>query len=134
VSMPYITQEGKGGPPQPGFFGGILGRTRDPLFVLRDPSAANFDMPELALSPDVTPQRLDERRRLIDHLAAGTATDMSGFQTKAFDLLTSPATQRAFQIDREPTKVREAYGRNIYGQSVLLARRLIDAGTRVPGS
>ncbi len=38
VSMPYVTQEGAGGPPQPGFFGGLLGRTRDPLFVLRDPA------------------------------------------------------------------------------------------------
>ena len=56
---------------------------------------------------------------------------MDGFQARAFDLLTSPATQRAFRIDREPPRVRDAYGRNIYGQSVLLARRLIEAGTRV---
>ena len=131
VSMPYVTQEGKGGPPQPGFFGGLLGRARDPLFVLRDPNAPNFAMPELSLAPDVTPQRLDERRRLMDHLAGERVSDLSGFQSKAFDLLTSPATQRAFQIDREPAKVREAYGRNIYGQSTLLARRLIEAGSRV---
>src|SRR5206468_10543144 len=57
--------------------------------------------------------------------------EMDGFQAKAFDLLTSPATQRAFQLEREPLPVREAYGRNIYGQSVLLARRLIEAGSRV---
>jgi hypothetical protein len=131
VSMPYITQEGRGGPPQPGFFGGLLGRTRDPLFVLRDPNAADFAMPELSLSPDVTPQRMDQRRRLMDQLAGERAADMSGFQSKAFDLLTSAATLRAFQVDREPAKVRDAYGRNIYGQSVLLARRLIEAGTRV---
>src|SRR5262245_47318860 len=56
---------------------------------------------------------------------------MSGFQAKAFDLLTAPATQKAFAIDKEPPKLRDAYGRNIYGQSVLLARRLIEAGTRV---
>jgi uncharacterized protein (DUF1501 family) len=56
---------------------------------------------------------------------------MDGFQQRAVDLLSSPATQRAFQLHREPAKVREAYGRNIYGQSVLLARRLIEAGTRV---
>ena len=130
VSMPYITQEGRGGPPQPGFFGGLLGRGRDPLFVLRDPNAADFAMPELSLSPDVTPRRMDERRRLMDQLAGDRATDLSGFQAKAFDLLTSPATQRAFQVDREPAKVRDAYGRNIYGQSVLLARRLIEAGVR----
>src|SRR5262245_40970118 len=131
VSMPYITQEGKGGPPQPGFFGGLLGRNRDPLFVLRDPNAPNFAMPELSLSPDVTPNRMDERRRLMDRLAGAWATDLSAFQSRAFDLLTSAATLRAFQVDREPARVRDAYGRNIYGQSVLLARRLIEAGTRV---
>jgi len=74
---------------------------------------------------------MDERRRLMDQLAGERAPDLSGFQAKAFDLLTSAATLRAFQIDREPAKVRDAYGRNIYGQSVLLARRLIEAGTRV---
>src|SRR5262249_22712964 len=57
--------------------------------------------------------------------------EMDGFQARAFDLLTSPVAQRAFQIDREPLPLREAYGRNIYGQSTLLARRLIEAGTRV---
>ncbi len=56
---------------------------------------------------------------------------MTGFQARAFDLLTSPATQRAFDLRREPAAVRDAYGRNIYGQSVLLARRLIEAGSRV---
>jgi hypothetical protein len=135
VSMPYVTQEGRGGPPQPGFFGGLLGRTRDPLFVLRDPNAPGFGMPELTLAGDMTPERLDERKRLIDRLAGPIgdrpALELSGFQAKAFDLLTAPATQKAFQLDREPLALRELYGRNVYGQSVLLARRLIEAGTRV---
>jgi len=136
VSLPYITQEGAGGPPQPGFFGGLLGRTRDPLFVLRDPNAPGFAMPELGLNAEVNQARLDARNRLLDHLtsAAGkdrAAQEMTGFQTKAFDLLVSPDTQKAFQLDREPPALRDAYGRNIYGQSVLLARRLIEAGTRV---
>jgi uncharacterized protein (DUF1501 family) len=56
---------------------------------------------------------------------------MDGFRQRAFDLLSSTATQRAFQISEEPEATRNAYGRNIYGQSVLLARRLIEAGTRV---
>src|SRR5262245_39022464 len=132
VSMPYITQEGKGGPPQPGFFGGIMGRAHDPLFVLRDPNAPDFAMPELTLGPDINPHRLDERRRLMDGLAGLlAANDLDGFQARAFDLLTSPDTQKAFRLEREPLRVRESYGRNIYGQSVLLARRLIEAGTRV---
>jgi len=132
VSMPYITQEGRGGPPQPGFFGGMLGRSLDPFFMLRDPNAPQFALPELSLAPDVSPARLDERRRLMDQFGEQLSrNDMTGFQAKAIDLLTSATTRRAFQIDQEPASVRESYGRNIYGQSVLLARRLIEAGTRV---
>jgi hypothetical protein len=135
VSMPYITAEGRGGPPQPGFFGGLLGRTRDPLFVLRDPNAPGFALPELSLPADVNAGRLDDRKRLMDHLGrwgnGQLFQEMTGFQSRAFDLLTSPATQRAFQLEREPVPIRHAYGRNIYGQSTLLARRLIEAGTRV---
>jgi len=69
--------------------------------------------------------------RLGEGTADGKSQEMSGFQARAFDLLTSPATQKAFDLRREPVAVRDAYGRNIYGQSVLLARRLIEAGTRV---
>jgi uncharacterized protein (DUF1501 family) len=72
-----------------------------------------------------------ERLAKKGKLTSGPLREMDGFQAKAFDLLTSPATQKAFRLDREPGAVREAYGRNIYGQSVLLARRLIEAGTRV---
>jgi hypothetical protein len=138
VSMPYITAEGRGGPPQPGFFGGWLGRGADPLFVLRDPNAANFGMPELLPPAGMTADYLKRRRRLVGSLENADARwatgqqyrDIDSFQAKAFDLLTSPATQRAFQLEREPLPVRELYGRNIYGQSVLLARRLIEAGSR----
>jgi hypothetical protein len=138
VSLPYITAEGAGGPPQPGFFGGILGRQRDPLFVLRDPNAPGFAMPELALGPDVDPTRFDARKQLLGGLGGGDllrgerrAREMYAFQARAFELLTSAAAQKAFRIDREAPAVRDAYGRNIYGQSVLLARRLIEASTRV---
>jgi hypothetical protein len=135
VSMPYITAEGAGGPPQPGFFGGWLGRTFDPLFVLKDPSAASFAMPELALPPEVGPRRVESRRglsaRLDDLLRDRRTRDMDGFQARALDLLTSPAARNAFHLDREDPRTRDRYGWNIYGQSVLLARRLIEAGTRV---
>jgi uncharacterized protein (DUF1501 family) len=136
--MPYVTSEGRGGPPQPGFFGGLLGRARDPLFVLRDPNAPGFAMPEMSVSGTLTPQQMAERRHLMERLEAHASVlqdrppqEMASFQEKAFDLLTSQAAQRAFQLEREPAPVREAYGRNIYGQSTLLARRLIEAGTRV---
>jgi hypothetical protein len=138
VSLPYITAEGAGGPPQPGFFGGILGRQRDPLFVLRDPNAPGFSMPELALGPDIDPTRFDARKQILGGIGGGDplrgerrAREMDAFQARAFELLTSPVAQKAFQLDREAPAVRDAYGRNIYGQSVLLARRLIEAGTRV---
>src|SRR6202035_4266430 len=58
VSMPYITAEGRGGPPQPGFFGGWLGRTYDPLFVLRDPNAPDFRIEEVSPPASVPPERL----------------------------------------------------------------------------
>ncbi len=139
VSLPYITAEGRGGPPQPGFFGGWLGRTYDPLFILGDPNAPDFTMPELTPPIGVSPARLGEREGLLRSLGATPdrlahdrrSRDMDGFQARAFDLLNSPTTRRAFRLDREDPRSRDRYGRNIYGQSVLLARRLIEAGTRV---
>jgi hypothetical protein len=136
VSLPYVTAEGRGGPPQPGFFGGWLGRVCDPLFVLRDPNAPDFAVPELLPQPEVDGPRMYSRRQVlagVDGRAVGSESfrDMSGFQARAFDLLSSAAARQAFCLDREPHVVRDSYGRNIYGQSVLLARRLIEAGTRV---
>jgi hypothetical protein len=139
VTLPYITKEGAGGPPQPGFFGGLLGAAYDPLFVLKDPNAADFQVPELALPSDVGIDRLDRRKHLFAALEDSHArlapsdayNAMDGFQRRALELLTSERTQQAFRIDSEKTTDRERYGRNIYGQSVLLARRLIEAGTRL---
>ena len=139
MTLPYMTKEGAGGPPQPGFFGGFLGHSHDPLFVLRDPNAKDFGVPELTLQADVSAERLAVRRALYERLeqkvsdrfGGNSSTTMTAFQSRAIDLLTSPETQRAFQLRQEPDRVRDAYGRNIYGQSVLLARRLIEAGTRV---
>ncbi|OWK47415.1 hypothetical protein FRUB_01114 [Fimbriiglobus ruber] len=137
VALPFVTQEGAGGPPQPGFFGGWLGKPRDPLWVLRNPNAADFGMPELTMNPDLDPTRFNARRQLIAHLQSPAGSladralqDMDGVCAKAYDLLTSPAMQQAVRIDREDPKTRDAYGRNIYGQSVLLARRMIEAGSR----
>jgi Protein of unknown function (DUF1501) len=139
VCLPYITKEGAGGPPQSGFFGGLLGRAYDPLFVLKDPNAPDFAVPELTLMADVSMERLSARQglfRAIDEQfargAGRTAYDsMDGFRRRALGLLTSEGTQRALRIGDEADAVRDRYGRNIYGQSVLLARRLIEAGTRM---
>ncbi|MGE3822102.1 MAG: DUF1501 domain-containing protein [Isosphaeraceae bacterium] len=139
VSLPYITAEGAGGPPQPGFYGGWLGRSHDPLFVLKDPNAPDFGMPELSPPTGVDGHRLAARQRLGEALGGPPdgltrdrkLTDLDRFQTRAFDLITSAEARRAFAIEREDPRNRDRYGRNIYGQSVLLARRLIEAGTRV---
>jgi uncharacterized protein (DUF1501 family) len=135
VNLPFITKEGAGGPPQPGFFGGWLGRTFDPLSILRDPNAADFAIPELTLNPEIPADRLARRQDLLAHLdpsaVASKGATVESFRERAFSLLSSTASQQAFRLDLETPATRDAYGRNIYGQSVLLARRLIEAGTRV---
>lgn len=149
VHLPYMTKEGAGGPPQPGFFGGFLGHSYDPLFVLQDPNAPDFRVPELTLQTEVSSDRLKTRRQLFERtgvngasqtkspssnavLERGSAAiEMSRMQERALDILSSEQTQRAFRLSDEGASVRDSYGRNIYGQSTLLARRLIEAGTRV---
>ncbi len=138
VVLPYLTKEGANGPPQPGFFGGFLGRGFDPLFVLKDPGAADFGVPELSLPGDLAVDRLTARRKLLAGVGrrepsfpGGSDRAYDEFQQRAFDLLSSSAAQRALEIARETDATRDRYGRNIYGQSVLLARRMIEAGTRV---
>ena len=137
VLLPYLTQEGAGGPPQPGFLGGWLGRTNDPFLVLQG-APNDLHLPVLSPGLGMTTQRVEERRRLLSGLndsgspvQAGQAREFESFQSRAFDLLNSSAAQRAFQLDQEPARLRDAYGRNVYGQSMLLARRLVEAGTRL---
>ncbi|MGD9648804.1 MAG: DUF1501 domain-containing protein, partial [Pirellulales bacterium] len=67
---------------------------------------------------------------LATHAGQAQYDGLDQFQRQALELLTSEASQRAFRLAEEPDAARDAYGRNIYGQSVLLARRLIEAGTR----
>jgi hypothetical protein len=131
VLLPHLTAEGAGGPPQPGFLGGVLGRTNDPFLVLQ--SGNGLNMPALAPGAAMTTERVEGRRHLLAGLnqRAGQTQEMDRLQERAFDLLTSRAAQRAFQLDQEPTRLRDAYGRNIYGQSMLLARRLVEAGARL---
>lgn len=138
VCLPYITKEGAGGPPQPGFFGGWMGKQFDPLFVLKDPNAVDFSIPELTRLNEIPTERLNQRRVLqalldtrFDSRGSVSLDGMDGFQQRAVDLLSSEAAQQAFQLSRESDSVRDSYGRNIYGQSTLLARRLIEAGTRM---
>ena len=134
--LPYMTKEGAKGPPQPGFFAGIMGRGYDPLWILKDPNSLDFSVPEFSLQQDVSAERLSARGELLTGLNARLVNRegfdaMNRFQGQAAQILTSSATQNAFRIEQEPDAIRDNYGRNIYGQSVLLARRLIEAGTRI---
>jgi hypothetical protein len=122
----------------PGEFAGLLGKMYDPLWVLGDPNNPNFDVKELSLPPEVDGARVEERRAILQDLDARTRlTDqasavkgMNDYLSRAMDLLTSPATKQAVAIQKEPPALRDRYGRTTYGQSVLLARRLIEAGVR----
>ena len=141
VALPYKTQEGAGGPLQPGFLAGFIGASHDPFWVLNDPNKPDFQVRNFTLPMGVTDQRMSQRDNLLQSLEKGLRENlpngrtpyeaMTDFQRRAFDLLTSDATQQAFKLERESSATRDNYGRNIYGQSILLARRLIEAGTRV---
>ena len=121
--------------PWPGQDGGFLGRRADPWLVMCDPSAREFGVSGLSLPDDVPPLRFDARQSLLEqtnrHLdkldqAGVAAADLH--RQQAFDLLRSGEARRAFDLEREPAAVRERYGSSRFAQSVLLARRLIEAG------
>ena len=135
ISGPLV---GDVGIPMPGQAGGFLGASYDPFCVTLDPNEPNFGIDELSLPPDVTPQRLERRRRLLEvvqgefpRLNALPELDrMDDYYRRAFHLVTSREVRRAFDIGCEPPEVRDRYGRHTQGQSLLLARRLIEAGVR----
>lgn len=120
----------------PGQDAGWLGRAADPWVLEGDPSAKDFTVPDLALTKEVPALRFDQRKSLLAqvdaHLADAERSDalaqFDSWRQQAFDLLRSPKARDAFNLTKEPTEVRERYGMNRFGQSVLLARRLIEAG------
>jgi hypothetical protein len=82
----------------------------------------------LCLPDGLTSERLTSRRGLLGAIDAKGAGSWSKYQDRAFDALSSADARGAFQIEREDPKLRDAYGRNIHGQCLLLGRRLIEAG------
>lgn len=122
--------------PWPGQDAGFLGPRFHPWLVHCDPSASDFQAPALTLPREIPALRFDDRRALLHNvdghldnlLRAGSPEHYSRHTQRAFDLLRSGATRRAFDLDQEPDHVRERYGRSRFAQSVLLARRLIEAG------
>jgi hypothetical protein len=118
---------------------GFLGTAFDPLVVTQDPSRGDFSVPGAILPAEVGTERSDLRRDLLAQLDAhatllGNAAavqNMSDCYTKAYNLLRSAASTRAFELSQEPDRVRDRYGRNQLGQSVLAARRLVESGVRL---
>ncbi|MFO0848182.1 MAG: DUF1501 domain-containing protein [Gemmataceae bacterium] len=113
---------------------GFLGPVYDPMRIDADASRPNYSVGELALSADLDAARLGGRQGLLQSLDAqlgrldSQAEAMTAHSRRAFDLLAAPKVTVAFDLSREPTAVRERYGMNRHGQSVLQARRLVEAG------
>jgi hypothetical protein len=118
---------------------GFLGKRWEPERVICDPSAPNFQIQGLALPPEVPPLRLSERRSLLSQVEeqfasierGGVLKDYNRLVGDAFGVLTSGRAREAFDLGKEPRKVRERYGMYKWGQCTLLARRLIEAGARL---
>lgn len=118
---------------------GYLGTVYNPLSVTADPSAKDFSVKDVTLPAGVTQTVFDRRQRMLAALdrfqrnsetRAAVAKSIDRFQERAVDLVTSPAAKKAFALEEEPASVRDSYGRHRFGQSCLLARRLVEAGVR----
>lgn len=137
VTLPWIVSHPAApGGVAPGQNGGWMGHGFDPFVVTGDPNAPGFGIPGLKLPAGLSPDELALRRGLLGQLGreaealrrGADAFDLAPMQAKALDLLSSKEVRDAFDLSREPERVRELYGRNIHGQCVLLARRLVEAG------
>ena len=143
VMMPRPLQESnvvnKGGT------AGFLGRAFDPYYLF--PPGDDMDMTkmdrisvdDLQLRPEVPASRLERRGRLRDQISAGMPDleeavaryDLPQYYSQALNLVLSGRARNAFSLSQEPAMMRERYGMNTFGQCCLLARRLIESGTRV---
>ncbi len=118
----------------PGHAGGFLGHGMDPFRVSAPAGSYDFAPPELRAETSIDGRRMSGRQALRRSLEAGgsidrqVASDVDTLYQRAFDLFGNPAVAEAFRIDREDPKLRDRYGMNPYGQSLILARRLAEAG------
>jgi uncharacterized protein (DUF1501 family) len=137
VNLPTFLMEGS--LTWPGQHAGFLGPRHDPWQITRDPGAADFGIDSLRPAAGIDATRLNDRRALLAEVD-GQQTRLAGQaavrrlndqQQLAFSILSSGRIARAFAMDQEPTAVRDRYGRHQFGQSLLLARRLVQAGVPV---
>jgi hypothetical protein len=134
VAVPYASSIGL----NPGYFGGhLLGAQHNPFSTGGDPNAPNFTVQNLNLAQGLNVLRLEDRRSLVQHFdtarrdldALAEARTMDRFAHEAFDFVSGPGARRAFDISTEDPRLRDRYGRHSWGQSCLLARRLVEAGS-----
>lgn len=121
----------------PGQFGGCLGAKYDPFVLHADPNAADFRVRDLRLNDDLAGGRLEQRSELLGKLGTATrrvpsesAAEYDMHRSQATSLIASGEAARAFDLSKEPAAVRERYGRHTWGQSHLLARRLVESGVK----
>ncbi len=123
----------------PGQHGGWLGSRHDGLLLTGDPSAKDWKPAGLSLPADMPMERMQSRYALLQSLqsqrhlgqasmVASASSQLHDHQSRAFESVTSSQVRNAFDLSREPDKTRDEYGRNIHGQSVLMARRLVEQG------
>jgi hypothetical protein len=135
VAHPYVLHDGS---TTPGQHASFLGRGHDPLLVTNDPNSPDFRLPELSLPSNLSPERLENRRelqQLIDRQSnlleiSSKARGLDAYYETALSMLNSTRVAKAFDLSAETPALRDRYGRNTYGQSCLLARRLVEAGVK----
>lgn len=117
---------------------GFLGKHHEPFVLNADPSVKDFRVPDLLPPAELPVVRTDRRRRLRevvdatvrDFESSPQARQMDASFEQAYRLMTSTQAREAFDLSQEPDSLRDRYGRNRFGQSLLLARRLIERGVR----
>jgi hypothetical protein len=137
VNLPMFLVEGP--LTWPGQHAGFLGPKHDPWQITKDPNAADFRVESVRLAQGLEIDRLRDRRALLDQVQRqqremeerAECRRLTDQQDLAFSILSSGAIARAFEMDREPVALRDRYGRHAFGQSLLLARRLVQAGVPV---
>lgn len=121
-----------------GYQGAVyLGAAYNPFEVGADPNAAEFRVPNLSLPKGLAVESVQARSKLLQKFdtlrrdvdASGVLAGLDGFKRQALEMVTGDAVREAFDVSREAPALRDRYGRHLYGQSALLARRLVEAGT-----
>ncbi|HEX7375648.1 MAG TPA: DUF1501 domain-containing protein [Pirellulales bacterium] len=137
VNLPTFLKEGA--LTWPGQHAGFLGARHDPWQIVGDPNTKDFRVDSLRLAAGIQLDRLENRQKLLDDLnvqqrgmiESAECQRLTNEQRLAFNMLTSSKLTQAFEIEREAAETRDRYGRHSFGQSLLLARRLVEVGVPV---